>query len=307
MRTVSMKSLCVLAGFLVPCLGTLTRAEAGVIPWLYDSIFGYGWGGGGYGGGYGGGMPYSAGYGGYGYGGYGYGSGMSYATPNTSSSGCCTPSYSTPSYSAPVISTPTAPTDEQYKLNYGPSLGYYDSGYSGYSYAVGYGPTYSSGSDNCCVPCSPCSTGDCGTSIESAKPAANPTPIDSTIPNTKKPKGLPGDNFGPTRNGGTGAGAREPVNGGDALPLDQVKPARKLNDGSVEPDDLKTPVEEEAPPGGTLMYAPTDRNIAVRYLTQTKRSRIAIPMSAVRVVRVDRSLREQLVHADPKPQLASNP
>ena len=84
MRMISAKSLCVLFGLLVPCLGTTSRAEAGVIPWLYDSIFGYGWGGGGYGGG---GYSYGSGYGGGGYG-----------------AGYAAPMYSTPTYSAPVMS-----------------------------------------------------------------------------------------------------------------------------------------------------------------------------------------------------------
>ena len=314
MRTVSMKSLCVLVGFLVPGFGVESRAEAGVIPWLYDSIFGYGWGGSGYGGGYaggyGGGLPYTAGYGGYGYGGYGYGSGMSYAAPQYSNPGCCTPSYSTPTMAAPVISTPTAPADGNIKTYYGPSLGDYDSGYDGYSYSVGYAPTYSTGSDSCCNPCSPCSTGDSGTSIESAKPAANPTPIDSTIPNSKKSKGLPPDSFAPTRNGGAGAGAKAPVNGGEAMPPGEAKPAKQFNNGGVERDEMEAPVDEEGPPAGTIergQLAPTDHNIAVRYLTPTKRARIALPIATARVVRIDRALREQLVHADPKPQLASNP
>ena len=65
MRLVTLKSLCLVAGFIVPCLGTASRSEAGIIPWVYDSIFGYGWGGGGYGMGYGGGYAYSAPYSGY--------------------------------------------------------------------------------------------------------------------------------------------------------------------------------------------------------------------------------------------------
>ena len=178
MRTVSMKSLCLLCGFLVPCLGTAAPTQAGVIPWLYDSIFGYGWGGSGYGGGYGGGMPYSAGYGG------GYGSGMSYS-----------PSYSTPAYSAPMMSSPVAPTDGLYQSHYGPSLGYYDG-----SYSSGY-----ASNSSCC--CTPCSTGDCATSIQSGKLDISPTPADEALPNPVKvnPKIPPEDDHGPaSETGGRG-------------------------------------------------------------------------------------------------------
>lgn len=277
MRTISAKSLCVLFGFLVPCLGMTTRAEAGVIPWLYDSIFGYGWGGG-----YGGGMQYGAGYGG----GYGGGYGMGNAAPV----------YSSPAYSAPVMSAPVAPVDGTYNAHYGPSLGYYD---------YGYGSTYVVDSGSCCVPCSACTTGDCATSIESAKPAPQPTLAVPVTPKKKKDPIV--DDFSGTRPG-VGPGTQEPV-GGEALPRDQVVPAVRPIDRPVEPDpNMEEPAVDEAPPAGKIMQVvPADRHIAVRYIPASQRSLVALPRSTARVVRVDRTTREQLVRAESKPQLASNP
>ena len=277
MRTVSMKSLCLLCGFLVPCLGTAAPTQAGVIPWLYDSIFGYGWGGSGYGGGYGGGMPYSAGYNG------GYGSGMSYS-----------PVYSAPAYSAPMMSSPAAPADGFYQSHYGPSLGYYDGGYSS-GYVA---------DSSCC--CTPCSSGDCATSIQSGKPEPAPTPADEALPvPTKVNPALPKDDHGPA--GGTGARGRVPPSE-EALPTS--RPPRPMG-GVGDPTDLKEPKEYEPgadpEPGTQLNFQPGDRSIAVRYTPIPKRSRVVIPQSASRVVRIDRTVREQPVHVLPKPQLASNP
>lgn len=282
MRIVSAKSLCVLFGFLVPCVGATTPADAGVIPWLYDSIFGYGWGGGG---GYGGGMPYGANYGG--------GYGMGYAAPQ----------YSAPVYSAPTMSSPVAPTDGTYNSLYGPSLGYYDSGY-------GYGGS----SGNCCNPCSPCSTGNCATPVESGKVAPNPTRADEVVPVVPRPRTLPPDEFGPTNPGRglQGTGVRQPeLNGGEALPETERRPIRRPPNGGVQP--MVPPAEadpypgDDAPPAGNLMQiAPSDRNVAVRYVPTTQRSLVVIPRSTARVVRIDRATREQLSQAEPKPQLASN-
>ncbi len=289
MRIVSAKSLCVLFGVLVPCLGATTQAEAGVIPWLYDSIFGYGWGGGYGGGGYGGGMQYGAGYGG------GYGMGYS------------SPMYSSPVYSAPVMSSPVAPTDGTYNSLYGPSLGYYDSGYGGY------GSSYVVNSGNCCTPCSACTTGDCATSIESSKPAPNPTPADKVVPVVPR-RTLPPDEFGPTNPGtglqGTGVRGRD-LNGGEALPETERRPGRQLNNGLVEPvvppAEAEPPVDNAPPAGNLMQVVPHDRNIAVRYVPISQRSLVVIPRSTARVVRIDRAMREQLSQTEPKPQLASNP
>ncbi|RLS51890.1 MAG: hypothetical protein DWH91_17985 [Planctomycetota bacterium] len=63
MRLVSLKSFCLIASLVVPSLGTAHRANAGIIPRVYDAIFGYGRVGGGYGWGA---SPYM-GYGGYAY------------------------------------------------------------------------------------------------------------------------------------------------------------------------------------------------------------------------------------------------
>ena len=283
MRVVSAKSLCVLFGFLVPCLGMSTRAEAGVIPWLYNSIFGHGWGGG-----YGGGMHYGAGYGG------GYGMGYS------------APMYSAPVYAAPVMSAPVAPVDGTYNAHYGPSVGYYDYGY-------GYGSSYVVDSGSCCTPCSPCSacpTGDCATSIQSSKPAPIPTPAEEVVPvNPKIKRGLPPDDMVPAT--GTGVRGRE-MPGDDAMPKEEIRPARPMG-GVGEPTDFVAPieggpqVEPDPAPGTKLNLVPTDRNITVRYVPAPQRSLVAIPRAAGRVVRVDRATREQLIRIEPKPQLASNP
>ena len=281
MRVVSAKSLCVLFGFLVPCLGMSTRAEAGVIPWLYDSIFGYGWGGG-----YGGGMQYGAGYGG------GYGMGYS------------APMYSAPVYTAPVMSAPVAPVDGTYNAHYGPTLGYYDSGYGGYD------SSYQVNSGNCCTPCSACTTGDCATSIESAKPAPQPTPVEKTVPVNPKKKGLPLDQFEGSGNGSGVRGREVPPD--EAMPKEEIRPARPMG-GVGEPTDFVEPIEggpEVGPapvPGTKLNFVPTDRTIAVRYVPAPRRSLVAIPRSAARVVRIDRATREHLSRTEPKPQLASNP
>ena len=308
MRTISAKSLCVLFGFLVPCLGMSTRAEAGVIPWMYDSIFGYGWGGGyggrmpysaGYGG-YGGGMPYSAGYGGSGYGG---GYGMGYA-----------PMYSAPVYSAPAMSAPIAPVGGTYKALYGPSLGYYDYGYD-------YGSLSVVDSGSCCTPCSACNacsacgTGECATSIQSSKPAPQPTPAVPVTPKKKKEPGV--DDFSGTRPGvstGTGGTGNTGVgfpNGGEAMPETERRPNPRPGEGAVEPDpNMKEPAVDDAPPAGNLMQmVPTDHHIVVRYVPAPQRAQVVIPVprSMARVVRIDRATREQLVRAVAKPQQASNP
>lgn len=298
MRTISAKTLYVLFGLLVPSLGSATPAEAGVIPWLYNSIFGHGWGNN-----YSGGSGYN--------GGYGYGGGMA------SSAGCCgssygggysAPVYSAPVYSAPAMSAPVAPTGETYQSLYGPTLG-------DYGYGYGYDSAYVVDSGSCCTPCSACTTGDCATSIESAKPAPNPTPADNTVPVTPKNKVPPTDQFGPSKSGtgvgGTGrTGVGVPTDD-EALPDTERRPNRKPLNESVEP--LVPPAEavppvDDAPPSGTLMQVvPSNHHIAVRYVPAPRRMVVAIPRSTARVVRIDRATREQLSRVEPKPQLASNP
>jgi hypothetical protein len=322
MRTVSLKSLCLLAGFLVPCLGTTSRAEAGVIPWLYNSIFGYGWGHN-YGG-YGGGVPYTAGYGsmGYGYGGYGSAAYMPAYAPAYSnygyssvpnSCGCSTGLSSAPVMPTPTFATPTPapsnaepnandspPKDGIYKLEYQPAVGNYD-------YYTGYSPAYVVDYGSCCVPCLNCTNGDCGTSIKSTRPAADPTPAE--LPAGPKKKDPSADDFSPTKEGG--AGSKEPVNINEALPADENKPANRLGSpGDVGTDSLEPPVNNEGPPPGTNEQGgavPSERSIAVRYNPSLKRSPIAVPKSVARVVRIDRSTRIQTARIEPKSQLASKP
>lgn len=316
MRAVSLKSLCLLAGFVVPCLGTSSQAEAGVIPWLYNSIFGYGWGHN-YGG-YGGGVPYSVGYGsmGYGYGGYGY-SAASYPTyaPSysnfgyggaSSSCGCSTGISSAPLMSAPTYSTPTpvnstplnnGPADDDgtndpnVKTHYQPSAAYYD-------YYTGYTPGYVVDSGSCCVPCTSCGGGDCASPapVKSSKPEVQPTPAG---PDKKDPKE---DDFKGTQEGagkGTGAnteGGYSPGTIEETLPGDEARPARRPNPaGEVGTEDpLEPPVKSDGPLDGAREQggaAPSDRSIAVRYTPTLKRSPIAIPSSVARIVRAERTSR----------------
>ena len=320
MRAFSLKSLCLLAGFVVPCLGTSSQAEAGVIPWLYNSIFGYGWGHN-YGG-YGGGVPYSVGYGSMGYGsGYGY-SAASYPTyapaysnfgygAAPSSCGCSTGISSAPMMSAPNYSTPTPanstpsnstpgsdePPTEPTKTYYQPSAGYYD-------YYTGYTPAYVVDSGSCCVPCTSCGGGDCATtpSVKSAKPETQPTPAG---PDKKDPKE---DDFKGTQEGagkGTGANTGSGYSPGEAndvlpnkLPVNENTPARRPGPaGEVGTDsgELEPPVKDDSSPDEGLREqggaAPSDRSIAVRYNPTLKRSPIAIPSSVARIVRAERTSR----------------
>lgn len=290
MRPYSIKSLCILAGLLVPVCGATSPAQAGVIPWLYDSIFGYGWGGQGYGYGYGGATPYSVGYGGYnGYGGYGYG----YSSPVYAA-----PTYSTPVYSAPAVTSPGAlpPADGTYNAHYGPVIGYY-------GYTAAYGPAWGS----CCDPCNACSTGNCSTPVETGKPAT-PTPLNEEVPVTpKKQKGLPNDDMEPRRDRGAGGS----VGTDEVMPESENVPNRSRN--SVDPDTMEAPLEEggteEGLPAGTKeSYQPlsTDRNITSRQVPAPRRLRLPVPKSVARVVRVDRSVREQLVSSPVPSQLAAN-
>jgi hypothetical protein len=219
--------------------------------------------------------------------------------------GYSAPMYSAPTYSAPMMSSPVAPTNGTYNSLYGPSLGYDDYGY-GYG---GYGSSYVVNSGNCCNPCSACSTGDCATSIESARPTPNPTPADKVVPVVPK-RPLPPDEFGPTNPGtglqGTGVRGRD-LNGGEALPETERRPIPRPADGAVEP--MVPPVDEESVPLGPEVLVPGNpaRTIAVRYVPTPQRSLVVIPRSTARMVRIDRATREQLSRTEPKPQLASNP
>lgn len=257
MRTLK-RSLLVLAGLFTPALAG-APVDAGVIPWVYDSIFGYGWGHG-----YGYGMPYG-GYGGYGYGGYPV------------------------SYAAPV-------------------------------YTTNYGPGYSLADSCCCDPCSTgCSTGTvagdcCTTAVQSAKPAApEPTPVVSPV----TPRNPPVDEFLRPTQPGTGAVGTERANPREnpgageeeVMPRTERQPAPRPGGGAVPPDnpnEMQEPVPDENQ-GLRGIKAPSDSRIAVRYVPTPTRSRIAVPSSVNRVVRIDRTTREQLVQGQSKPQLAANP
>lgn len=279
MRTLK-KSLLVLAGLLAPSMAH-TPADAGVIPWVYDSIFGYGWGYGGMG--YGG-MPYA---------GWGYGGGY----PVT---------YAAPAYSANYGA---------YTTNYGPSYGYSDYSFGGEYLAD------NSCCDPCATGgCSTggCGTSDCCTAVQSAKPEVpgkNPTPVDDKEVTPTVPK----DEFGPT-NGGIGAGRSGTRDRGlhnTNVPgaVEESLPSRELRPGA-RPNDLEVPVDppvdemQEPDPElerGKLNMIPRNGHIAVRYVPAITRGPIAVPTSVTRVVRVDRAVREQLVKGQSKSQLASNP
>lgn len=260
------KSLCVLAALLAP-LGTHQTAKAGIIPWAYDSIFGYGWG-------HGYGMPYGGGYGGWGYGGYG-------------------------AYNSYPVSYAPAP----YTTNYAPA----------YGYETYYGPSLA---DSCCCdPCSTgcssggCSTGGCETTTKSEK---QPTPVDSG--KKEKPKNAPVDEFLPPQDGtqpagvgtgtGTGAGrARPGVE--ESLPAEERIPVRPMEGVGTPNEEMERPAPGE--PGVRDLFLPRDQTIAVRNRMNLVRKKIAMPASTDRVVRVDRAVREQLVKAPTRSQVAANP
>lgn len=264
------KSVILLAGLLAP-MAASTPADAGVIPWAYDSVFGYGWGYGGWG--YG--APYYGGYGGYG---MGYG-----AYPV--------------SYAPPV-----------YQTNYAPAYGYADYSLSGGTYLA----------DSCC--CDPCSTGcgtggcgtsECGTSVKSAKPEANPTPVDQKV----VPKKAPEDQFGPT-NSGPGANHRSNINSGVSAPAEEVlpgaenAPAERPDPNSVQPqnpDGLERPAPANDAPG-KLNMIPRHESIAIRSVPTTARGPIPAPISVSRIAHIGRIARQPSVPAPAgKSQIAANP
>lgn len=217
--------------------------------------------------------------------------------------GYAAPMYSAPVYSAPVMSAPAAPVapaDGTYNSLYGPSVGYYGYGY-------GYGSSYVVDSGSCCTPCSACPTGDCATSIQSSKPGPQPT---LAVPVTPKKQRDPTiDDFSGTQPG-VAPGNRVPAVD-EALPPTELRPIRRPANESVEPmvppAEALPPVEQAPPEGNLSQVVPVDHHIAVRYVPMPQRSRVAIPRSTARVVRIDRATREQLTRAETKPQLASNP
>jgi len=139
----------VLALALVP--GQRSTADAGVIPWLYDAVFGpvrhYGYGGSGYvGTGY-----VGTGYVGTGYGGYSTAYRYPYAAPRIS--------YAVPTYSG--------------RSNCGPT-GCGPAGCATTSYSVGYRPTY-------------CSTGRCSTVLSAYRYSAGSCGACSTVASANSP------------------------------------------------------------------------------------------------------------------------
>jgi len=229
--------------------------QAGVIPWVYDAIFGYGTG---------------HGY----YGGYGMGYGM--------------PSYGYGAY--PVSYAPAV-----YQTNYAPAYGYADYSYMSGAYLA----------DSCC--CDPCATGcatgcgtsDCATSVKSAKPEANPTPVEQSV----TPRVPPKDEFRqgePTRNG-TGLQNTNGTNGSQVpeseqvLPENENSPAVRPERGRVEPDNpsgFSPPVQEERPPG-MLQVIPREDAIAVRYVTPMTRGSVQAPVTVSQIAHISRASTRQ--------------
>lgn len=140
------------------CLGA-SQAEAGVIPWMYNAVFGYG-------------PVFGGSHAAYpGWGGYGYGMGYSMTYP-------AGPAYG-PGYIAP--SSPCGPGGcGTSTLNYAPNLC----------------DTCNPCVCDPCDPCSPCGTGACGTGVNVPPPSAvdsQPVPTPSPDQPSKS------DDFGPSR------------------------------------------------------------------------------------------------------------
>jgi len=187
-------------------LGAPTRSEAGVIPWMYDSIFGYG-NYGGYRAGYGG---WGAGYGGYttGYAPFYSGYTASYGLAYGGGGNCCATT-----------------------ANYAPWTGYgYGSGCCspcGSSCGNACGGSCGTGCDTGCSNCpgGNCGSGNCGTGSSSntvpstpADSGAQPTYVPPTNTNDRTP---PQDQFGPARsreNPAAGPGSSAPPTGGLGTP-----------------------------------------------------------------------------------------
>lgn len=207
-----------------------------------------------------------------------------------SSCGCSTGISSAPMMSAPNYSTPTPanstpsnstpgsdelPT-EPTKTYYQPSAGYYD-------YYTGYTPAYvvDSGKSRR-VPCTSCGGGDCATtpSVKSAKPETQPTPAG---PDKKDPKE---DDFKGTQEGagkGTGANTGSGYSPGEAndvlpnkLPVNENTPARRPGPaGEVGTDsgELEPPVKDDSSPDeGLREQGERLHRIAVSLSATTPRS-----------------------------------
>ncbi len=236
MRLVSLKSFCLIAGFVVPCLGAASQSEAGIIPWVYDTIFGYGGGGGRYAGGRGG-MNSNVGYG---YG--GWGGGYAYA-----------PAYSPVVYSAPAY----APMSGSYTSLYGSEFGW-----GGEVVSNSCCPTYGSPT---------LATDDCGvgtsTEVELSRPAGpEPTPVDK-VPTKSIPKKTPGeDHFTPLSPGERVPAARpENLEGINRGPTPRSIP--------TENEGLNAPIEGEPENTEGLKKSnhPSGNAVAIRYAPEVLR------------------------------------
>jgi hypothetical protein len=255
---------CLFAG---SCLAAVPNtSQAGIIPWMYDSIFGYGPAFGGYrtayyGGGYAPAYPASYSY--PAYGGYGYGGG-----------GCSSCGVT---------------------ANYAPSYGAYYGGYGGYD--MSYGGSGCCAPCNSCAPCgggcntgcsscggggcSTCGTpggGDCSTGSNSySTPTAPPTNSSSgRTPTYADPADRsnepPADEFTNAKNrlnegkvpragsGGTGAGGSgfETPGFGSGADGSTLQPDRPMNPGFSNPGSNLGPAPAE--PAGAPMKDP-DANL----------------------------------------------
>lgn len=206
------RSLAALVCFGAALLGAPARSEAGVIPWMYDAIFGYGHHSGGWGGGYGGGAAYggyttgyapfyTASYGGASYGGGSYGGGN-----------CC---GSTTSY-APWT---------------GYASGSYGDGCCSPCGTGGCNPCGAGACGNGCgTSCDPgcgndCPGGNCGTSSGTSAVPSRPSDQGAGqnptyAPPTTNDRTPPRDQFGPAdqNRGGLGTGSSVPTTGGFGTP-----------------------------------------------------------------------------------------
>ena len=221
--------------------GNVSRCEAGIIPWMYNVIFGTGP------------MVRPAYYGGYG-GGYGRGYSSMYAPMG----------YQSMAYSASYAPASYAPASYYQPVSYAmPAWGW--SGYSP-AYSVGYGASYdgcsSYGTSDCgcnscgythcggCGSCGGCSNGGCGTSgcdgcaVAPASINTGTNTGTNSIPNnTVRPRtyGTPPYNQDPSR-----------PNGGVTTPND--------------PSDFTRPSRDNGAPLNNIKFSPSDQAPAVQPL-----------------------------------------
>ncbi|WP_437202385.1 hypothetical protein [Planctomicrobium sp. SH664] len=217
----------VLAGPSMPA-----TSEAGIIPWTYNAIFGYG-------------PIFGGGY----YGGYGYGAAPYYNAGYPSTIGYPASPGTISSYYAP-----------------------WNMGYGGYAYSAGYGPACGCnpcGCDPCGSGCNACGTGDCATgncpggNCATGNCGATYSPSTTPVPdpNLSKPRqeeeitprqspprtydnNPPGDQFNrvptydPQQNWrGNGAGNTNPDN--NARPFTPLAPDNQRSTNPMEPNDLR--------------------------------------------------------------------